>query len=75
MTDDELDAAIMAAHAAGDTEALARLYHEGGARVLARGDVDHACFLLVAAYVYALEAGMPLASEIHAILKAHGREA
>jgi hypothetical protein len=66
-----LDSALLAAHERGDGAALAALYGEAGAR--AEGDA--AAFYLTHAYIHALEAGEPRAAELHARLKAMGREA
>jgi hypothetical protein len=67
-----LEAAILAAHAADDRRALARLYARAADRL---NDLDAACFFLTHAYVFALETGAPEAGKLHARLKAHGREA
>jgi hypothetical protein len=70
MRRDELEARLLDAHAAGDLPALAALYAE--AARMSRGDA--AGFYRVQAYVFALDAGLPLAAELHAALKAEGRE-
>lgn len=71
-----LDAAILAAHAARDSEILARLYREAGRMVLSSGDTNRAGFIFTQAYVNALEAGdRALAGELWAWLKTEGREA
>ena len=67
----DLDAALIAAHEAGDTDALVRLYRE--AADAAEGEVRRA-FYLTHAYVFALEAGDPRARDLHAALRAMGRE-
>ncbi|MFP4570141.1 hypothetical protein [Rhodosalinus sp.] len=67
-----LDAALRAAHAAGDRAALIRLYAQAAERA---PDPDAAGFYLTHAYVFALEAGAPEAAALHARLKAEGREA
>ncbi len=41
---------------------------------IANGDIDHGCFLLTAAYVFSLEAGITQAMEAKEILINHGRE-
>lgn len=69
-----LDAALLAAHEAGDEAALARLYADAGDRAEAAGDGDAACFYLTHAYVFALATGAPQADALRARLKAHGRE-
>ena len=70
MTD--LDTRLIAAHEAGDRRALIGLYAEAADRM---NDLDAACFFLTHAYVFALEAGAPQASDLHAQLVKHGREA
>ena len=72
--DATLEAAILAAHAAGDEPALARLYAGAADAAEAAGEVDAACFLLTQAYVLALSSGAPEAGALHARLLAHGRE-
>ena len=67
----DLDAALIAAHEAGDTDALVRLYRE--AADAAEGEVRRA-FYLTHAYVFALEAGMAEAEALRAQLVAMGRE-
>ena len=66
----DLDARLLAAHAAGDIAALSGLYAEAAA--MSRGDA--AGFYLVQAYVFALDAGLPAAAQYRARLKAEGRE-
>ncbi|MEX5726730.1 hypothetical protein Ga0609869_000083 [Rhodovulum iodosum] len=67
-----LDARLLAAHAAGDGRALARLYAEA-----AEGTADAAAkgFFLTHAYVFALEAGAEEAAAYRDRLCAMGREA
>jgi hypothetical protein len=69
-----LDAALLAAHAARDELALARLYACAADAAEARGETDAACFFLTQAYVFALCAGAAEADALHARLLAHGRE-
>jgi hypothetical protein len=66
----DLDAALLAAHAAGDHAALITLYAEaaGAATGVA------AAFYLTHAYVFALEAGDPRAPDLKARLVARGAE-
>ncbi|MBI1418359.1 MAG: hypothetical protein GC146_14150 [Limimaricola sp.] len=66
----DLDARLLAAHAAGDRAALVALYTEAGDQA---ATVDAACFYLTQAYVYALELGHAAVPELHARLKAEGR--
>lgn len=66
-----LDARLLAAHAAGDHAALVALYTQA-----AEGrDDEAAAFFLTHAYIFALETGHPAASDLHARLKAAGRDA
>jgi hypothetical protein len=69
-----LDAELLAAHAAGDGAALARLYARAADAADAEGRVEAACFYLTHAYVHALETGAPEAAALHARLAARGRE-
>jgi hypothetical protein len=66
-----LDAALERAHAAGDAPSLAALYAR--AAEISPGP-DAAAFFLTQAYVWALDAGEPAAADLHARLKAAGRE-
>ncbi|MEN0041047.1 MAG: hypothetical protein AAF764_06880 [Pseudomonadota bacterium] len=75
MTDEELDDAILAAHAVSDADRLAQLYSDAAQRKQKEGDGKAYGFLLVQAYVFALESGSPLANDLHARLKRMGREA
>ncbi len=53
---------------------LARCYYDWGQHQLHMKRIDEGCFFLTQAYVLALENGMEVASDIHAILKRLGRE-
>ena len=66
---------VLAAHKAGDSARLAQIYHHLGRDELRSGDEQAGAFLLVQAYVYALESGADCANEIHGLLKDMGREA
>lgn len=68
MTD--LNAHLLAAHAAGDTSALVALYTKAADQA---PDVDTACFFLTHAYIFALELAHPDTDALHARLKSHGR--
>ncbi|MSU88583.1 hypothetical protein GE300_02985 [Rhodobacteraceae bacterium 2CG4] len=70
---DRLDAALLAAHAAGDADALARLYTTAGDWAEAAGDIDAACFYLTHAFVFALESGAPQVGALNERLAARGR--
>lgn len=67
----ELNATLLAAHAAGDLAAL--VTHYTRAAELAHEAAAEGFFLTIA-YVYALETGHPAAPALHARLKAAGRE-
>ena len=67
----DLDSRLLEAHARDDRAGLIALYAEAGDRAeteTARG------FYLTHAYVFALEAGDARARDLHAALKAMGRE-
>ncbi len=74
MNDEALERQILAAHRDGDGSAVAELYLVAANRAERAGDLDRACFFLTQAWVFALEAGNPLAIELRARLVAHGRE-
>ncbi|MEM9783327.1 MAG: hypothetical protein AAF899_12740 [Pseudomonadota bacterium] len=69
-----LEMALLDAHAAGDTAVLAALYAEAAVAAAAAGDGDRAAFFRTHAYVFALEAGHPLAEGLHAALCRDGRD-
>jgi hypothetical protein len=69
MTD--LNAQLLAAHAAGDHLALVTLYAQAADGA---ADVDAACFFLTQAYVFALEQDAPQGAALRARLAAEGRE-
>ncbi|MCZ4351389.1 hypothetical protein O4H61_02560 [Roseovarius aestuarii] len=68
---ENLDAAMIEAHAVHDSAALIRLYTQAADN---SNDLDAACFYLTHAYVFALEAGAAQAHALHARLVQHGRE-
>lgn len=70
----QLDAALIAAHEAGDQPLLAALYTRAGDEAEGAGEIDAACFYLTHAYVFALACGAPEAAALHARLLARGRE-
>ena len=74
MSEGQLDAEILQAHAAGVAARLARLYRDAADQADAAGETDRACFYLTHAWVFALEAGDPLADDIRARLVRQGRE-
>jgi len=67
----DLDARLLAAHAAGDGRALVTLYTEAAD---AATDIDAACFYLTHAFVFALEQAHPDVDTLRARLVAEGRE-
>ncbi len=67
----DLDARLLAAHAAGDWSALVTLYTEAADTA---PDPDAAAFYLTHAYVFALELAHPAAPALRARLVAAGRE-
>lgn len=73
-SDEDLDAAIMAAHRRNEPAALARLYGKAAAEREAAGDVDAACFYYTQAYVFALSAGLNVAADFNERLAFHGRD-
>lgn len=73
MTLSMLDTAIINAHESGDRSGIMALYHEAALRFEEDGLVDGAAFFLTQAYVFALEAGDSLATDIAAKLRAMGR--
>ncbi|WP_075997111.1 hypothetical protein [Salaquimonas pukyongi] len=70
----QLDAALIAAHEAGDRAALVRLYRQAGEEREQAGDIDAACFYYTHAYVFALESGHGEAAILLERLVRHGRE-
>jgi len=66
-----LEARLLAAHEGDDRFALVRLYTQAADIA---NDLDAECFFLTYAYIFALDAGAPEATVLHARLKAHGRE-
>ena len=67
----DLHTRMLAAHAGPDPAALIALYTEAAD---AANDLNASCFFLTHAYVFALEAGAPQASQLHRRLAIHGRE-
>ena len=67
----DLDAALLAAHAAGDNRKLIELYK---AAAEAADTPEQAAFYLTHAYVFALEAGDPVADTLHQRLVEMGRD-
>ena len=67
----DLEARLAAAHVTGDPALLSGLYAEAAE---ACGGVDEACFLLTHSYVFALQAGLPVARDLQFRLWQLGRE-
>ncbi len=70
----DLDAALLAAHAAGDEPALVALYRAAAETCEQDGAPDAAGFFLTQAYVIALHCGETSARDLLARLVAQGRE-
>ena len=68
-----LEAALLAAHARGDCDALVTLYAAAADRMERRGEIDATCFFLTQAFVFALEAGVERTAELNRRLVAYGR--
>ena len=68
----DLDAALLAAHAAGDLDALVTLYRQAAE---AADDPDAKGFYLTHAHVFALELGHPDTDAMRQALIDQGREA
>ena len=67
----DLDAALLAAHATGEITNLIRLYATAAE---ATDALEQAAFYLTHAYVFALEAGDPAADTLHQRLIEMGRD-
>ena len=74
MTLECLNKKILEAHEIKDVPSLGHLYLKAGKVFISDGDIDHGCFLLTAAYVFSLEAGILQAKEAKDILVNYGRE-
>ena len=73
MDEDELDARLIAAHKAGKSSTMAALYREAADMAEAEGDAERAAFFMTHAWIFALEAGDPVAEILDAALKDAGR--
>jgi hypothetical protein len=69
----DLDRRLLEAHASGGADALSRLYHEASRLADGAGDRDRAAFFLTHAWIFALEAGTPLAETLRDRLRDWGR--
>jgi|FLOH01.1.fsa_nt_gi hypothetical protein len=74
MSVEDIDRALLEAHAADDRPELVALYRQAGDMMLAAGRVGAGCFYLTHAYIFALDCGAPEAAAIHQTLVAYGRE-
>ena len=72
MQRDELDQALLAAHADHDIAELVRLYTVAADTAEADDDVEAANFYLTHAFVFALEGGAPEAAPLNRRLAARG---
>ena len=70
---ESLNAALLDAHASQDNTLISSAYLEAADAAEIDGDVERACFFLTHAWIYALEAGLPMAVTCHARLSALGR--
>ena len=68
-----LESALLDAHSIGDIARIARAYLAAADEAAAEGDGERASFFLTHAWVFALEAGDPLADICHARLLQDGR--
>jgi len=74
LNEHELEAAILGAHETADAHRLTELYHVAANTKFATGDEVAGAFLLTHAYVFALESGHKIATELHKQLVKLGRE-
>lgn len=74
MTLEFLNKKILKAHRIKDVPSLGHLYLKAGKLFVDEGNIDQGCFLLTAAYVFCLEAGLAEAEEARTILINYGRE-
>jgi len=70
----DLQRRLMAAHDLGDLAALAELFAEAADLAEVAGEIDRACFFLTQAWVFAMDAGAPVAKALRARLVAYGRD-
>jgi hypothetical protein len=67
----DLNQRLLDAHARHDRAALVQLYKDASDH---SNSEDAKYFYLTHAYIFALDSGHPLTSELHALLKTAGRE-
>lgn len=73
MDRDDLEAALLEAHAKDDKTALVELYTLAADLSEAHQEVNAACFYLTHAFVFALETGAPEAAVLNQRLAERGR--
>lgn len=71
---DSLNDRLLGAHAVRDISALPGLYKTAAKRAEHFGDIHRACFFLTQAWIYALDAGSPMADELKERLVICGRD-
>ncbi len=69
----ELDARLLAAHLGGDLADIAQHYALAADHAEKSEGIDRACFFLTHAWIFALEAGDPVADEYRSRLEVYGR--
>ena len=72
-SDFELDARLLEAHSSGNLKAIALHYALAADQAEKDEEIDRACFFLTHAWIFALEAGDPIAEEHRSRLAAYGR--
>jgi hypothetical protein len=72
-SDIEIDARLLEAHAGGNLVDIAFHYARAAVQAEEQGDTDRACFFLTHAWIFALEAGDPIAAEHRSRLAGYGR--
>ncbi len=72
-SDPEIDARLLEAHAGGSLVDIAFHYARAADQSEEQGDIDRACFFLTHAWIFALEAGDPIADDHRSRLAAYGR--
>ena len=72
-SDPEIGARLLEAHAEGNLVDIAHHYARASDQAEEQGDVDRACFFLTHAWIFALEAGDPIADEHRSRLARYGR--
>lgn len=73
-TENQLEAALLKAHADDNRYDLINLYTQAADLSESSGDIEATCFFLTHAYVFSLEIGSQQAVKLNQRLVAHGRE-